>query len=121
MSEMIQIASGNSKMGRIPSVSLVPIDDCANCVDCADICYARKYFDRYPETRTAYRRNSRIFRQSPSEGVKQIGLWLDKRRTLPEFFRYHVAGDFLNQEHVTACIKLAKFPTIKFLAFTKKT
>ena len=85
MSEMIQIALGNSKMGKIPSVSLVPIDDCANCADCASICYARKYFNRYPETRAAYRRNSRIFRQSPSEGVKQIGLWLDKRRTLPEF------------------------------------
>ena len=122
MSEKIQIAHGNSKMGRnIPSVSLVPIKDCANCGDCAEICYAQKYFRRYKDTRAAYERNSRIFRASPYDGTAQIAVWLDKRRKLPEYFRIHVAGDFLNQAHITAYIKLAKlYPMIKFLAFTKR-
>ena len=119
--EVIQVAFGNEKMGDIPSLSLIPVKDCANCIECANFCYALRYYNRYKNTRSAYQRNSRIFRDNPYNGVNQIEIWINKRRTLPEYFRIHVAGDFLGQSHITAYIKLAKkFPTIKFLAFTKR-
>lgn len=35
----VKISEGNSKLGAIPSVSLIPVMDCGNCVICAKSCY----------------------------------------------------------------------------------
>jgi len=38
----VKISIGNTKMGKIPSVSLPPIKSCGNCKDCASKCYANR-------------------------------------------------------------------------------
>lgn len=35
----VKISEGNSKLGAIPSVSLIPVMDCGNCAICAKSCY----------------------------------------------------------------------------------
>ena len=35
----VKISDGNTKLGAIPSVSLIPVMDCGNCAICAKSCY----------------------------------------------------------------------------------
>lgn len=35
----VKISEGNTKLGAIPSVSLIPVMDCGNCAICAKSCY----------------------------------------------------------------------------------
>lgn len=117
----IKIAAGNSKLGpSIPNVSMVPVRDCGNCSACRQSCYALKAWRQYKQTRTAWKHNGDAFRESPYDAVASIHSQLLAKRKPPRFFRVHVAGDFLNQEHVNAWRWLADlWPGIKFLAFTK--
>ena len=117
----IAVSAGNSKLGAaIPNVSLIPIKDCGNCEQCRTDCYALKAWRQYKPTRAAWTRNSKAFRADPVAACQQIHDWLAKKRKRPEFFRIHVAGDFLNQSAVNAWSNLAADNAdIKFLAFTK--
>lgn len=55
---MICVSNGNSKLGSIPNISLIPGKDCGD-VPCKAQCYALKAWKQYPETRAAWKRNSR--------------------------------------------------------------
>ena len=57
---------------------------------------------------------------APVLAIQDIHNQLKRRKSLPRYFRIHVAGDFLNQDHVECWALLAsKWPQIRFLAFTK--
>lgn len=118
----IKISPGNDKLGTaIPNVSLIPIKDCANCDYCRKDCYALKPWRRYKQTRASWTNNSQQFRADPFEAARDVIAQLNRKKKLPRFFRIHVAGDFLNQEHVMCWARVAHmFPGIKFLAFTKR-
>lgn len=115
----ISISEGNTKMGSIPSVSLVPVLDCANCNECRKSCYALKAFRMYQATRDAYSRNSKLAHSDLDEYSRQVMGYIERKR--PKYFRWHVAGDILNQEHAEKIILIAvAFPGTKFLCFTKR-
>jgi ferredoxin len=115
----ISISEGNTKMGSIPSVSLVPGLDCANCSKCIKGCYAMKSYRMYEATRNAYHRNSELAHSDLDEFSRQIMDYLDRKQ--PRHFRWHVAGDILNQEYVEKIILIAMaYPNTKFLCFTKR-
>lgn len=118
---MIKISSGNSKLGpAIPNISMVPIRDCGNCGHCRKDCYALKAWRQYKQTRDAWSHNGNEFRKDPYKAAASVILQLGRKKKLPRFFRIHVAGDFLNQDHLNAWFDVAStFPQIKFLAFTK--
>jgi len=114
----IHISKGNSKVGKIPNISLVPIKDCGNCEYCKEKCYALKAWKQYPGVRKAWEDNSKEFRENPEKACSQIAKYLFNRDI--SFFRIHVAGDFLNQNHINAWINLCKcFPGIDFMVNTK--
>jgi hypothetical protein len=94
----IKISPGNSKIGKIPNISLIPIKDCGNCTYCRDKCYAMKAYRQYPAVRNAWGLNSAAFRESPVYASSIIMDYL--KRNKPKYFRIHVAGDFLDQEHL---------------------
>ena len=50
----VSISNGNSKMGKIPSVSLPPILTCPKGTPCAKRCYAKRIYNRYPSVKNAY-------------------------------------------------------------------
>jgi len=115
---MIKLSKGNTKLGKIWNISLIPIVDCKNCGSCKNKCYAKRAM-RFPNVRKARKNNSQIFRNNMTEAFQDIKKQLVKGK--PKYFRIHVAGDILNQQHLRGWIKLCKaLPDIKFLMFTKR-
>jgi len=118
MERQIVISEGNIKLGRMPNVSLIPVKDCGNCEHCKKHCYALKAWRMYPQVKVAWSRNSVAFRADATGACSQVGAWCQKRK--PRFFRWHVGGDVLNQEHADGILKCAKdCPDTKSLMFTK--
>jgi len=115
----ISISNGNSKMGRIPSISLPPVSSCKSGVPCAKDCYARKAYRCYKNTKNAYDRNLTIYSRDFFDYFNQIHKFLKDK--MPRFFRWHVSGDIQSQFYLDKMIDLARIhPKTKFLAFTKR-
>jgi len=113
-----KISPGNSKLGGIPNVSLVPVKDCSNCEACKKTCYALKSWRQYPQTRAAWRHNSQLAHKNSSDFFCSIDAYIQKKR--PQYFRWHVAGDILDQEYYEDMKTVAKrYPNTRFLCFTK--
>lgn len=116
----IKISLKNSKLGKIANTSTIPIKDCINSEHCRRDCYAVKAWRQYPAVREAWSHNSHMWRDEPWNAFKTTHEWLAKHK--PAYFRIHVAGDFLSQEHYGCWVSLANLhPDTKFLAFTKST
>lgn len=115
---LINISPGNSKLGSIPSVSLIPGKDCGNCGHCFSGCYARKIANLRPKVLRAWARNSILARNDRGAYFGQLNLWLNLHQ--PKFFRFHVGGDIPDQDYLDRMILLAReCPSTRFLAFTK--
>lgn len=118
-----KIADGNSKLGHIPNVSLIPGKDCGNCTSCVKDCYAIKFWKMYPTVKAAWSHNSDMARNQRLEyfsGVSEyLGKALSKGKAV-KWFRWHIAGDILDQDYLESMKAIARaFPETKFLAFTK--
>lgn len=125
--EQISVSEGNIKVGRIPSVSLPHVVTCNPDAPCAQPdaatglapCYMSKLLRRRPHINAAYDRNLRILRASRAEFFRQLSAYLEKRN--PEYFRFHVCGDFINRAHMRAAFETARaFPSVRFLSFSKR-
>jgi ferredoxin len=115
----ISISEGNSKLGAIPSISLYPIRDCANCELCAADCYTNKIIRLYPEARKAYDRNSIVANSHRGDYFDLLSMYLDRGH--PRFFRFHIAGDILDQEYFSSIEDIANtYGHTRFLVFTKR-
>lgn len=113
----ISISKGNSKMGRIPSVSLPPVKTCAEHCTCAKKCYAAKLCRIYPTVREAYARNMTIYESNPSEYFRQVADVLRVSR----FFRFHVSGDFPSLDYFRRTLDIIREnPHCEVLIFTKR-
>ena len=113
-----KISNQNSKLGKIPNISLTPIKSCVNCKECKKSCYALKAYRMYPNVRNAWDVNLDMARNNHTEFFNDINTFIAKKK--PSFFRWHVAGDILGTSYLTSMIVLAtNNPTTKFLAFTK--
>lgn len=114
----VKISMGNTKMGKIPSVSLPPIKSCDNCNLCAKKCYAKKAYLQYPQTKAAYDNNYKLVTKNHYKYFEDIKEYLSKKK--PKYFRWHVSGDILNQEYFNDMVQIAEeYPKTKFLCFTK--
>lgn len=112
------ISDGNSKLGKIPNVSLVPVKDCGD-IPCAKDCYALKALRAYPTVKVAWSRNSALARSNRESFFRDIVSYLEKNG--PRFFRWHVAGDILDQSYLEEMKRVSLlFPAVRFLAFTKR-
>jgi hypothetical protein len=113
----ISISHGNSKMGRIPSVSLPPITTCANGCTCAKKCYAAKLCRLRPNVRKAYEKNLAILRNDMDNYFLQV----KTAAMISKYFRFHVSGDIPDMNYLDRMVKLAQeLPGTTFLAFTKQ-
>lgn len=116
----VVISRGNSKIGGVPNVSLTPGESCRKDVPCfTDGCYAKQSFLRYPNVRTAWGNNLKFAREDLLGFMDQISeyCWAMEGN----LFRWHVAGDVLNQSYADEMILIAKLHSwISFLCFTKR-
>jgi ferredoxin len=114
----MKISTGNSKLGMIPNISLTPIKACGNCKACASKCYALKAYRQYPATKAAWDHNLRQAKDDRQEYFSGIGNYIRTKK--PAFFRWHVAGDILDQSYFNYMIQIALMNTeTRFLVFTK--
>ena len=112
------VSPGNSKLGKLPNVSLVPVRDCTNCKACAKECYALKALKAWPSVKQSWTTNSDLLRADPDKYFREVAFYLAKHS--PRFFRIHVAGDFISRRHLAGWLRIARaFPNTRFLAFTK--
>jgi hypothetical protein len=117
--KLLTISNGNIKVNA-PNISLLPIRDCGKeSRHCAATCYARKAVRSRSSVRIAWDCNGKVFRQRLPEAGRELANFFWQNR--PPYFRIHVAGDFLSQQHINLWRTIAEsFPSTRFLAFTKR-
>lgn len=119
VSKLVSISYENNKMGKVASVSLLPILTCpARCNGtCGDKCYARKIALLRPTVMRAYARNTAIAKLAPEAFFNAV--W-EVMKKVP-FFRFHVSGDIPNGFYLAMVAYLANCnPFCKVLMFTKR-
>ena len=114
----VKISDGNTKLGAIPSVSLIPVMDCGNCAICAKSCYDLRNDFIYKEVIKTRAINSAIYHEDPERYFKEIDDYLNYR--YPRAFRFHIGGDIQDKWYLGKMCEIArKHNDTKFLAFTK--
>jgi len=115
----VTISNGNSKMGSIPSVSLLPFLTCPSCCKstCGEKCYAAKLAKLRPSVLSSYAKNTAIAIHRPEQFFMEIELVM----SMSKYFRFHVSGDIMNRAYfarmIQACIHN---PGCQVLVFTKQ-
>lgn len=119
VSALVSISEGNTKMGKVASVSLFPILTCpARCSGtCGDKCYARKLAMLRPSVLKAYARNTAIAKLAPIEFFRAVSLAMARSK----YFRFHVSGDIPNRDYLdmVTCLCMAH-RHCEVLMFTKR-
>jgi hypothetical protein len=73
----------------------------------------------YPSVRNAWRHNSNLAHHDRESYFDGVRYYLLKKQ--PKFFRWHIAGDILDQAYLDTVKSIAiEYPNTKFLAFTKR-
>lgn len=113
----VRISNGNSKMGKIPSVSLPAGLTCRPDCKCMKKCYARKLERLRPNVRNAYRANYDLLINDNETYWREV----EASIMMSRFFRFHVSGDILNEEYFSKMVEVSKRnKQCKILCFTKK-
>lgn len=119
VSKLVSISYENNKMGKVASVSLLPILTCpARCNGtCGDKCYARKIALLRPTVMRAYARNTAIAKLAPEAFFNAVWEVMEK---VP-FFRFHVSGDIPSHSYLDKVALLCELNKhCKVLMFTKR-
>lgn len=115
----VTISLVNRKLGRIANISLPPCKSCAPDVPCRKQCYALKAYRMYKGVRAAWDANlvlAALHREEYFEGIREF-----LQSTKVNKFRWHVAGDILDQNYYDWMAETAtNFPSVQFLCFTKR-
>lgn len=115
----VKFSGGNSKMGAVPSVSLLPFLTCpVRCKDtCGPACYAAKLANLRPSVLNSYANNTVLAIRDMDRYFEEIRDFCRAQR----FFRFHVSGDIINNQYFEGMLWTAnENPHCEFLAFTKR-
>lgn len=117
---VITISMSNTKMGAIPSFSLMPVITCSECAPCAiKGCYMKPLIAIRKSLRKSLIKNTIIASENSEDIYNQVCGWLAMYK--PVAFRIHVSGDFFNVQYLDVWNRIAmKNPSVKFFAFTKQ-
>lgn len=114
----ITISYGNSKMGKIPSFSVLPIITCANCGACSKWCYACKGCFNFNANIEKLADNTAALIKDYYAVFKAIDDVLKTGKY--SAFRFNVAGDVFNIRYLNVVtLTAAKNPAVDVLVFTK--
>ena len=113
---IVKISPGNSKLGKIPSVSLPAVVTCREC-ECQDKCYARKLERLRPAVRNAYQHNLDVLNSDPDTYWREV----EASIMMSRFFRFHVSGDIPDSAYFDRMAEIAeRNQHCQILCFTKK-
>lgn len=114
----VYVSPGNSKLGAIPSVSLLPVIDCGNCSHCAKSCYDLRHDVINKNCAKTRSINSLICATDQERYFREIDAWITYNS--PRAFRWHIGGDIRGAEYLAGMVRIAEIhKDIKFLCFTK--
>lgn len=113
----IRISKGNRKTGfAVPSVSLIPVADCAHCETCKSGCYDVRNVCYQETVQRSRAINSAILRKDPARYFDEIAKAVRGFR----FFRWHIGGDLVSRSYFLRVVEIAEnTPKCDFLIFTK--
>lgn len=112
----VKISVGNSKLGKIMSVSLPAGVTCRNCA-CQTKCYAKKLERLRPSVRNAYKNNLDILTSDPETYWREV----EASIMMSRFFRFHVSGDIPNAEYLEKMVEISeRNKHCEILCFTKR-
>lgn len=113
----VKISNGNSKMGKIPSVSLPAGLTCRCDCECNKKCYAKRLERLRPAVRKAYQSNYDLLINNPETYWREV----EASIMMSRFFRFHVSGDITDEIYLVHMIEIAtRNPHCEILCFTKR-
>ena len=115
----VKFSYENSKMGAVPSVSLLPFLTCpAICATtCGAKCYAAKIANLRPAVRYSYAWNTVLAFDYPEIFWNDV----DNMLKMSRYFRFHVSGDFAGAAYFAKAVEvIGNNPKCEVLAFTKQ-
>ena len=113
----VKISTGNSKMGKIPSISLPAGVTCITDCECNKKCYAKRLERMRPSVREAYQHNYNLLRNNPAVFWREV----EASVMMSRFFRFHVSGDIPDAEYFERVVDIARDNShCEILCFTKK-
>lgn len=116
---LLKISLGNSKIGGVPNLSLPPIATCRPGAPCANICYAKHAYNRWPNVKKAWDSNLSLYLEDPDKFWHDLCLFLavgNYRR-----FRLFVGGDFPDEMFFVKSMDIfSTYKDISILCFTKR-
>lgn len=119
ISRFVSISTGNTKMGKVVSVSLLPILTCpALCRGtCGKRCYAKKIALLRSVVARAYARNTVVAKLAPEVFFRVVRDAMKSAR----FFRFHVSGDIPDSNYLHRVINACESAShCEVLMFTKR-
>lgn len=113
----VSISEGNSKMGSVPSFSVMPFITCGNA-ECKAWCYAGRMANRLNNVMHAYAINTAMVIKYPTQTAIQIVDYIMSNNV--RFFRFNVAGDFNLVNYMGIAWHVVRTcKNCQFLSFTK--
>lgn len=115
----VSVSQGNTKMGAVASVSLLPFVTCpARCAGtCGKDCYAAKLCNLRPSVLASYARNTAIALRKPDIYWQQVRAAMAASR----WFRFHVSGDIPSATYFAEMVRACREnPHCETLVFTKR-
>lgn len=119
VSKYVTISAGNSKMGKVASISLLPVLTCpGRCKGtCGDKCYAKKLAILRPSVARSYARNTAVYNLAPFAFFHAV----DRAMKKVQYFRFHVSGDIPNSGYFSEVVRACEVnPGVEVLLFTKR-
>ena len=115
------VTNGNRKIGRVMNVSLLPIFTClTRCEGCRFFCYDIKACMQYKNVLLARVRNTVLLWCNRKAYFEQIEQKIARRRK-NKYFRWHVAGDIIDQDYFENMVRIAKnHSDFVFWTYTKQ-
>ena len=113
----VKFSYSNRKTGaNVPSVSLIPVEDCPNCNVCKSGCYDVRNVCFQKTVQKSRANNSAILRKDPARYFAEI----ENACKFLRFFRWHVGGDMVTRSYFLNVVRIAEnIPNCEFLIFTK--
>lgn len=105
------ISKGNSKIGKVMNVSLVPIDTCGGCISgrckCWEICYDIRSCVQYDNVMKARVRNTIIAMNDRDRFFDDIDKAMARRKK-NKMLRWHVGGEIPDFDYFCRMVDIAK-------------
>ena len=112
------ISSENTKLGKIPNISLPPGTTCGN-VPCKKDCYANNIVKMYSNAKKRWQENLDVYLKNDLFYFGEISRYLYENNST--HFRWHVGGDCPDQDYMIEAHVVAMLnPDVEFLMFTKR-